>query len=108
MRVKPIVSTDTVRWAARQVVRMHIEPATDHRATGACAQCPPDGACPLLTWAQAIIPAAEQDGWFVEREDPEHGYEEFAGDSGKAGRGDTVPGHEGYPLGGRFRPHRRP
>lgn len=36
-------SPAAVYWAAEQVIRQHAEPASEHRATGRCKQCGPDG-----------------------------------------------------------------
>jgi hypothetical protein len=49
-----VVSEEAVRWAARQVVRMHTEPASGERRSGSCAKCR-EGGCPLLTWARVAV-----------------------------------------------------
>lgn len=48
----------TVRWVAEQVIRQHEEPVSEHRATGRCAQCAPEGEptwCELLHWARLLL-----------------------------------------------------
>jgi hypothetical protein len=89
---RAIVSADTVTWAADQVIRQHSEPPAGRPdGTPACAQCPPDGPCPLLAWADVILGQADESaGWHVERDDPE------------AAPG-PMPPHYGWPLGGRGR-----
>jgi hypothetical protein len=49
-----VVSDQAVRWAARQVVRMHTEPASRERRSGSCAKCR-EGGCPLLAWARVAV-----------------------------------------------------
>lgn len=54
-------SGGAVEWTARRLVEQHAEPADPARATGRCAQCPPDGgpdACELLAWARVTLAVA--------------------------------------------------
>lgn len=52
--MEAVVSVETRRWAAEQVIRMHEEPPCEGRATGVCAQCEPGAGCPMLAWALSI------------------------------------------------------
>ncbi|HEX8630400.1 MAG TPA: hypothetical protein VF755_19745 [Catenuloplanes sp.] len=45
------LTPDFVVWVARRVVAQHAEEPHPDRATGRCAQCLPEGPCPLLVWA---------------------------------------------------------
>ncbi len=59
-RTAPIApSRETVEWTAQQVVRMHVEPPSEDRATGRCAQCPTNPTdCRHWRWAAVILEAA--------------------------------------------------
>ncbi|MBO0868489.1 MAG: hypothetical protein J2P15_07980 [Micromonosporaceae bacterium] len=47
-------SPEAMEWAARQILRQHVEPPDPDRATGSCAQCTDDG-CRMLEWAEAVL-----------------------------------------------------
>ncbi|WP_374539474.1 hypothetical protein [Micromonospora aurantiaca (nom. illeg.)] len=50
------VTPALVIWTAQRVVTQHHEPASEHRATGRCAQCRDDG-CGMLEWARGVLKA---------------------------------------------------
>jgi len=54
--ISEAVSDSAIVWAARQVVRQHVEPVDADRATGLCAQCR-DAGCDLLVWAKTVVAA---------------------------------------------------
>jgi len=57
------VSPAVVRWAAEQIIRMHVEAPPHTIEPGAdvpqCARCMPEGGCALLMWGMAVTNTGE-------------------------------------------------